>query len=405
MGRSELAPRGGGGLTTTSRGQVPVARSTDDIIDILARESDVPKKSLRRMPKKALLAMAAAAGIAYVGSKLLGGDEVEAAGEADDILPPRPESSENLAPEEEKAWNQRMTEFIYGDEPLQTEAGSLERFGEMIGRVTGLGPREGVIGRGAEAVGEPLGQIAEGIYGPAPEPDITEGGTMQSGGPEYFDQPIDATAPPPDYQEQVASVLERAGAGDFGSPDDPLTLTGTGVVPEGSINDPAWRQREDAMTMARAHRSKASQITDFLSSKGSSVDPGTYKSLSDEVKRLGDLAGMIDKQQHERDQFAEDRLLESKKIFGDYQSALVKAEAQNDEESRRAMELERREFQKHLWSLEEDIGEAVDNGSSKKRIEELARRLAQGQALLQGVTSEEEKEAMEYIEVQKWLGM
>jgi hypothetical protein len=221
----------------------------------------------------------------------------------------------------------------------------------------------------------------------------------------------------PDIPENLdlAVALSRARGRDFGTPKDPLTLSGSSGLgpmtdfkapPEGREDDykpeaergfapesAEWRQAESQRTMAALNRQKADRIRDYLLSEGENMDSDTRKDLMHGADWLDSAAEAVERRHQERQEKREELVSKS-------QDAIVKADAEIRKATAKGEEVRATIAQKSLDELEDyyqdmqksyvDIKGEADARGRERMLRAMAQtRVAQSRFYGEEITLEE----------------
>lgn len=364
---TELVPSPGGMLKR-------VAKNTDDVAMMLARETGVSKSALRKMPKKALIALAAVAGIGMLAAGVGGGEDIPGMPQRG-AEPPEPE----LPPEE----------FVGPPSPAQ---GISTPQGTMLSRyLAGLGelqPR----GFGArEPEGQGAGEFVRDIFGAEPQPTAEDAdrilGISREGGkvtlPPAEPLPMARDTRPEDLagvfdehkkaqaERDLEVMLARVAEGDLGSKVNPLTLRGDPNTPLKGVSkhDPtkseeeqyfnpesaAWRAAEHERFMATSNRTKAERIQDYLATAGGEMDPQQARALEQQAKFHERQADTITARAERRKEQVASKREAIQKSWVAYQQAAVKASLDDNRANQDALRDQHEKLQEERFDLQREI--------------------------------------------------
>jgi hypothetical protein len=368
-GVGPYGPAGGASASSAraNRKLLGPGSSTDEIIEGLAKATGNPKASYKGLGKPALIAGGIALGI-YAVSKALGGRgaaaDIPGAPQATPPAPGQPDFWSDPSAHSFGAMLRGLPEAAYGS--AQENLGKL---GEVWGGITGAPPPP----RAAAAPPPPAEQDV-GSQSTSP----SRGGLMARG-PEYAEPEIPenldlavalsrARGGGLERPKTLEEALARRGGRDLGTPEDPLTLSGSSGLgpmtdfkaPEGGRGDEylpeaergyapesaEWRRAESQRTMATMNRQKADRIRDYLLSEGENMDSDTRKDLMHGADWLDSAAEAVEKRHQERQEKREELVSKS-------QDAIVKADAEIRKAQAKGEEVRATIAQKSLDELED----------------------------------------------------
>jgi hypothetical protein len=235
-----------------------------------------------------------------------------------------------------------------------------------------------ILGAGADWLGRQAEEAGKGFYGtPTPATAAHDiGGLGPSAGAPPTETGLPEEPAEPEIPENLdlAVALSRARGRDFGTPKDPLTLSGSSGLgpltdfkaPEGGRGDEylpeaergyapesaEWRRAESQRTMAASNRQKADRIRDYLLSEGENMDPDTRKDLMKGADWLDNTADMVEQRFETAKEKRLDRIEAANETLANYQTEMHKASAADDQKARDKADAELQKVKQHYNDLE-----------------------------------------------------
>ena len=218
---------------------------------------------------------------------------------------------------EDIPWNERVTNILYGEEPLTTEVGTAGRLGEIGGRMLGAPGRLMEDLPGAVPFGP---EIASGFAAATPQAEIP-----QTADPATAPEDSEPEPPPElSLSEQMLAAAEES------------------AQPASQVFDINSKEYHDVQTAdrdARNLRWRAENIQGWLmkNALGGSLSPEMYKTMSDQIKQFDQLADAADKRKEKASKVARDEKQAGDSRVQDAYATGIQAETGNEQAIQRRL--------------------------------------------------------------------
>jgi hypothetical protein len=276
-----------------------------------------------------------------------------------------------------------------------------------MGMALGQAAREQVGGMGA-AYAPQVGGFIRGLVpgmGEGAPPAEEAAGPMPATGIEEPAGPPAAAGPPAGTLE---AALGRTGAGDFGTPEEPLTLEGEAepAYPEGYEDLRSLPENITARHKAGMNQVQAEKLLDHLQFHGHELPPEQYQMVMDQAKQKMTLAQMYGKQTQDREKFMQQTAMVGAELQKKLQEIITrettKGTEQRTTQQQKYDRLERLStIRQGAMGLRTIIDNALNNPSARSRTDNMTiiATLLQEAAQFSGDAQLDERDALERAEM------
>lgn len=167
------------------------------------------------------------------------------------------------------------------------------------------------------------------------------------------------------YQRSLAETQGRVAAGDYGSPGDPLTLSG-GARPPGEPRADAhlpeeeqyfnpesqkWREAQDRKVERANRESELMRLQGYMVKNAGQMDRETFKSMSDKANQMHQAIQMDKTRDTEREKHATELQAGLQKAMAAYESASMKANVEANAKTNQELIRSQREVSSHFHKI------------------------------------------------------